>query len=69
MKYILHLYYKHYEIDPDIVVKEEPKLEHWQNWVVGNIPGNSINKGDILTEYLGPKPLPETSKLIFQNKM
>lgn len=32
----------------------------WHHWLVGNIPGSDIAKGEVLTQYVGAGP-PEGS--------
>ncbi|CAG5049624.1 unnamed protein product [Parnassius apollo] len=32
----------------------------WQHWLVGNVPGSDVSKGDVLTEYSGAGPRPGT---------
>lgn len=47
---------KIYFVDPDAPDRDEPKFRSWLHWLVTNIPGNDISKGDVLTEYVGCKP-------------
>ncbi|KAF5274947.1 hypothetical protein FQR65_LT04288 [Abscondita terminalis] len=42
--------------DPDVPCAKEPKDREFQHWLVGNIPGQKICKGDVLTEYIGALP-------------
>ncbi|XP_018324117.1 phosphatidylethanolamine-binding protein homolog F40A3.3-like [Agrilus planipennis] len=46
--------------DPDNLSRKEPTLREWHHWLVGNIPGNDISKGEVLTEFLGSGPRPGT---------
>lgn len=36
--------------DPDSPSRDAPKARSWQHWIVGNIPGDNIDSGDVLTE-------------------
>lgn len=31
------------------------ELVEWENWVVVNIPGCDVEKGDVLADYLSPR--------------
>lgn len=42
--------------DPDAPSRKEPKFREWHHWLVVNIPGNDITKGDTLSEYIGSGP-------------
>ncbi|KAF7279648.1 hypothetical protein GWI33_006880 [Rhynchophorus ferrugineus] len=42
--------------DPDAPSRTNPKFREWQHWLVGNIPGNEISKGDVLSAYVGAGP-------------
>ncbi|XP_066598716.1 protein D2-like isoform X2 [Prorops nasuta] len=48
--------------DPDAPSRKEPKFREWHHWLVGNIPGSDILKGDVLSAYIGSGP-PEGSGL------
>lgn len=41
-------------IDPDVEAKE------WQHWLVGNIPGSNVCRGEVISEYIPPVPQMET---------
>ncbi|XP_017780492.1 PREDICTED: protein D2-like [Nicrophorus vespilloides] len=43
-------------VDPDAPSRKEPKFREWHHWLVGNIPGNDLGKGDVLSEYIGSGP-------------
>ncbi|CAG2107976.1 unnamed protein product, partial [Medioppia subpectinata] len=43
-------------VDPDAPSRAEPTLRNWRHWLVMNIPGNKINKGDIISAFEGPEP-------------
>lgn len=34
----------------------------WHHWLVGNIPGNDVSKGEVLSDYVGSGP-PEGIKI------
>ncbi|GLG96298.1 AAEL012666-PA [Gryllus bimaculatus] len=42
--------------DPDAPSRKDPRNREWHHWLVVNIPGNEIAKGDTLTEYVGAGP-------------
>ncbi|XP_018363347.1 PREDICTED: protein D2-like isoform X2 [Trachymyrmex cornetzi] len=42
--------------DPDAPSRADPKNREWHHWLVGNIPGSSVSKGDVLSEYVGSGP-------------
>ncbi|XP_017855203.2 phosphatidylethanolamine-binding protein homolog F40A3.3 [Drosophila busckii] len=46
--------------DPDAPSRKDPKFREWHHWLVGNIPGNQVAKGDVLSAYIGSGPPPET---------
>lgn len=37
-------------LDPDAPSRKRPKHRSFQHWIVGNIPGNNVAAGDVLTE-------------------
>ncbi len=43
-------------LDPDAPSRAEPKFREWQHWLVANVPGNDVTKGDHLAEYVGSGP-------------
>ena len=51
---VLYIYI--YLPDPDAPSRKEPKFREWHHWLVGNIPGNDVSKGEILSEYIGSGP-------------
>jgi len=51
-------------LDPDAPSRKEHTYREWHHWLVGNIPGNDITKGETLSEYVGSGPPPETGKII-----
>ncbi|KAK4871574.1 hypothetical protein RN001_015698 [Aquatica leii] len=42
--------------DPDAPSRKKPDFREWHHWLVGNIPGNNINHGETLSEYVGSGP-------------
>ncbi|XP_013100102.2 protein D3-like [Stomoxys calcitrans] len=43
-------------IDPDAPSRKNPTFREYQHWLVVNIPGSAIDKGDVLTAYVGSGP-------------
>lgn len=46
--------------DPDAPSRTEPTFREWHHWLVVNIPGTDIAKGEVLSEYVGSGPPPDT---------
>ncbi|XP_001355892.2 phosphatidylethanolamine-binding protein 1 [Drosophila pseudoobscura] len=46
--------------DPDAPSRKDPKFREWHHWLVGNIPGGDIAKGEVLSAYVGSGPPPDT---------
>ncbi|XP_062121168.1 protein D3 [Drosophila sulfurigaster albostrigata] len=46
--------------DPDAPSRKDPQFREWHHWLVGNIPGNDISNGEVLSAYVGSGPPPET---------
>ncbi|XP_012266003.2 protein D2-like isoform X2 [Athalia rosae] len=46
--------------DPDAPSRETPTFREWHHWLVGNIPGDDVSKGDVLSEYVGSGPPKDT---------
>jgi len=42
--------------DPDAPSRENPIMREFNHWLVVNIPGDKIDKGHILAEYVGSGP-------------
>lgn len=42
--------------DPDAPSRSNPKQREWHHWLVVNIPGEAIEKGEVLTQYVGAGP-------------
>jgi len=48
--------------DPDAPSREKPKFREWHHWLVVNIPGCVVNKGEVQLKYVGSGP-PKGTKL------
>lgn len=48
--------------DPDAPSRSDPQYREWHHWLISNIPGTDIAKGEILSDYVGSGP-PEKSGL------
>ncbi|ESO93146.1 hypothetical protein LOTGIDRAFT_119949 [Lottia gigantea] len=46
--------------DPDAPSRENNINGEWQHWLIGNIPGNRVKDGDVLSEYIGAGPPKDT---------
>ncbi|XP_066144601.1 protein D3-like [Euwallacea fornicatus] len=46
--------------DPDAPSRKEPTYREWHHWLVGNVPGSQIAKGEVLSAYVGSGPPPNT---------
>ncbi|XP_075148657.1 protein D3-like [Haematobia irritans] len=46
-------YYTLVMTDPDAPSRKEPSMREWHHWLVVNIPGDQLHKGEVLTEYVG----------------
>ena len=42
--------------DPDAPSRKDPKFREWHHWLVGNIPGSDVSKGEVLSQYIGSGP-------------
>ncbi|XP_042912518.1 protein D3 [Parasteatoda tepidariorum] len=42
--------------DPDAPSRATPKYREWHHWLVVNIPGTEVERGDVLSEYVGSGP-------------
>lgn len=45
-------YYVLAMVDPDAPSREKPKFREWHHWLVGNIHGGDLNKGEVLSDYI-----------------
>jgi len=48
--------------DPDAPSRKDPKFREWHHYLVANIPGSDISKGDVLSDYVGSGPPKDTGK-------
>lgn len=46
--------------DPDAPSRSQPTFREWHHYLVVNIPGNAIDEGQTVAEYIGAAPPPET---------
>ncbi|XP_078608963.1 uncharacterized protein LOC144880582 isoform X2 [Branchiostoma floridae x Branchiostoma japonicum] len=42
--------------DPDAPSRAKPRFREFHHWLVGNIPGNEIQNGETLSQYIGSAP-------------
>lgn len=42
--------------DPDAPSRQDPKFREWHHWLIGNIPGSDLSKGEVLSAYIGAGP-------------
>ncbi|CAH0402668.1 unnamed protein product [Chilo suppressalis] len=49
-------YYTLVFTDPDNYNTTEPVYREWHHWLVGNIPGNKVSQGEVLSGYIGSGP-------------
>lgn len=42
--------------DPDALSRADPKYREWRHWLVMNIPGCAVSKGDEVAVYVGSGP-------------
>jgi len=42
--------------DPDAPSRKEPTYREWHHYLIGNVPGNDIEKGEVLSQYVGSGP-------------
>ncbi|KAL1491657.1 hypothetical protein ABEB36_012221 [Hypothenemus hampei] len=42
--------------DPDVPSRANPIRREFRHWLVVNIPGSDVNKGQVLSEYIGSGP-------------
>ena len=43
-------------LDPDAPSRQDPKWGEWRHWVVVNIPGCEVGKGEEVAAYIGAGP-------------
>ncbi|XP_075148650.1 protein D3-like [Haematobia irritans] len=42
--------------DPDAPSRTDPKFREFRHWLVGNVPGNHIDQGEVIAAYVGSGP-------------
>jgi phosphatidylethanolamine-binding protein (PEBP) family uncharacterized protein len=42
--------------DPDAPSRADPEFREWRHWLVVNIPGCDIDKGEVAAAYIGSGP-------------
>lgn len=55
-------YYTLIMTNPDAPCRANPVYREWHHWLIGNIPGDCVSSGEMLSEYIGALP-PEGSGL------
>lgn len=51
-----YAYYTLIMTDPDAPSRKNPARREWHHWLVVNVPGAQIEKGETLTDYIGSAP-------------
>uniref|UniRef100_A0A1A9W5Q3 Phosphatidylethanolamine-binding protein n=1 Tax=Glossina brevipalpis TaxID=37001 RepID=A0A1A9W5Q3_9MUSC len=59
-KALPNAYYTIMMIDPDVPSRSSPMFRSYQHWLIVNIPGDQLEKGDDVVEYIGPIPSKNT---------
>ncbi|KAL7741814.1 hypothetical protein ACLKA6_012040 [Drosophila palustris] len=49
-------YYTIVMLSPDAPSRENPLYRSWLHWLVVNVPGLDVAKGQLISEYFGPLP-------------
>lgn len=49
-------FYTIYMGNPDAPFPNDPYWSEWLHWLVVNVPGLEVNKGEIICPYMGPLP-------------
>ncbi len=44
----------HFQVDPDAPSPDAPKYRFFLHWLVTNIPGVDVKRGDVIEDYMGP---------------
>ncbi|XP_034473662.1 putative odorant-binding protein A5 [Drosophila innubila] len=53
-------YYTIVMLSPDAPSRENPMYRSWLHWLVVNVPGKDVAKGQLISEYYGPLPLKDS---------
>ncbi|XP_017853931.1 putative odorant-binding protein A5 [Drosophila busckii] len=56
-------YYTIVMLSPDAPSRENPMYRSWLHWLVVNVPGMDVAKGQVISEYFGPLPPKESGLL------
>lgn len=59
-RYTAGKYYTLCMTDPDAPSRQQPTYREWHHWLIVNIPENRISDGEVLSEYIGSGPPPNT---------
>ncbi|KAL1138882.1 hypothetical protein AAG570_008944 [Ranatra chinensis] len=43
-------------LDPDAPSRQDPRARHWLHWLVANVPGGVVSKGEVVAAYVGAGP-------------
>lgn len=54
--------YTLFMVDPDAPFASEPFFRSWVHWLVVNMPGAQVAKGEVVQAYNGPFPPPSAEK-------
>ena len=54
-------------IDPDAPSRTNPKAGEWHHWLVVNIPGDDVSKGEEKTQYFGSGPPKGTGNILVES--
>lgn len=52
-------------VDPDAPSPDHPKYRYFLHWLVVNIPGVDVTRGEVVTPYMGPSPPKGTHRYVF----
>ena len=47
-------YFLSLQVDPDAPSPDNPKFRYYLHWIVANIPGVDVQRGDVVVDYMGP---------------
>lgn len=54
-QFVIYKFITSHILDPDNRHRDVPYNE-WHHWLVGNIPGNDVASGEVLSAYIGSGP-------------